>query len=71
MKVKILKDSEGNVVATSEVQEDGSIELAPKEDEGYKVDVANVEDDYKSDLGAFYNKSRKNSKRTDLNENRM
>jgi hypothetical protein len=59
MRIKILKDSQGNAIATSETEKDGSIGLEPKEQEGYRVEEANVEDNYKSDLGAFYKKGGK------------
>ena len=59
MKLRVLKDPHGNVIATSEFNQDDSTELAPKEQEGYTVEEVNVDDDYKSDLNSFYKKGAK------------
>ena len=65
MKLRILKDSQGNVIATSEFNhasefnQDDSTELAPIEQEGYTVEEVDVDDNYKSDLNSFYKKGAK------------
>jgi hypothetical protein len=59
MKLRILKDPQGNIVATSEIKYDLSPELTPKEQEGYTLEEVDVDDDYKSDLNSFYKKGAK------------
>jgi len=59
MKINVLKDKNGKVIATFEKavgHAHDAPSVAPVLEEGHKVDEMEVEDNYKADLKAFYHK---------------
>jgi hypothetical protein len=56
MKVNLVKDKEGKVVATFETPPSGGPSIAPKLKPGHKVHTVDAPDDYKKDFTAFYKK---------------
>lgn len=54
MKVHIIKDEKGNVVATFENGVPGGPSLKPVLKPGHKVHEVEAAEDYKADIKAFY-----------------
>jgi hypothetical protein len=54
MKVNVVKDEHGKVVATFEHPVAGGPSLKPKLKPGYKVHEVEASEDYKKDIKAFY-----------------
>jgi hypothetical protein len=56
MKINVLKDKKGKVIATFEKAVGDAPSVAPVLEEGHKVEEMDVDPNYKADLKAFYQK---------------
>lgn len=54
MKVNVIKDSDGNVVATFENATPDGASVRPVLQPGYEVHEVEAEENYKADIKAFY-----------------
>jgi hypothetical protein len=54
MKVNVVKDSDGNVVATFENATPDGASVEPVLPPGYEVHEVEAEENYKADIKAFY-----------------
>ena len=59
MKINVLKDSKGDIVATFEQPSDNESTLRPEVPEGYKVEEMDMPDNYISKLDDLYKKKEK------------
>ncbi len=56
MKIHVLKDKKGKVVASFEPDPGAAIRLEPQIPKGHKVEKLEVSEDYASHLGVLYKK---------------
>ncbi|MBE9035911.1 hypothetical protein [aff. Roholtiella sp. LEGE 12411] len=56
MKINVIKDKNGKVIATFEKAVGDEISVTPVLEEGHTVHEMEVEQDYKDDIKAFYDK---------------
>lgn len=56
MKINVVKDTKGKVIATFENGADGVPSVTPVLEPGYKVEELEVKENYKADIKGFYAK---------------
>ncbi len=54
MKVQIVRDAQGKVIATSEIGKDTEVSVKPVLEKGQTTEEINAADQYAHDLGGFY-----------------
>ena len=54
MKVRILRDATGKVLASSEISNEKEISATPQPEKGHTLEEVNAADHYAQDLKAFY-----------------
>jgi hypothetical protein len=64
MKLKILKDRQGKIIATVEVGVADLVTPTPKIGKGVKVEEVDALEEYSSRLDAFYKEATKKPRRT-------
>lgn len=62
MKIQLLRDASGKVVASSEVSNKKEISVAPDAEKGLSLEQIDSSDQYAKDLGAFYKQHEKPAK---------
>ena len=54
MKINVVKDKSGKVIATFETASERGVKVTPVLPDGHKVEQVEVENNYMDDLSAFY-----------------
>ena len=62
MKIQLLRDASGKVIASSEVSNKKELSVTPQADKGLSLEEVDSSENYAKDLGAFYKQHEKPGK---------